>query len=140
MQSPAPEVRPVGFTAVGVFFLFGATMAAYAAFTLLKPGTVLDRAWALNPAAHLKLGALGPKIGVPFVALAIALLLAGIGWFQRRYWGWLLGSSLVAVNLVGDLVQMVRGERLRGAVGVAVAGLLLFYLTGRRVRGHFARD
>jgi hypothetical protein len=37
------DQRPRGFVPIGVFFLFGATMAAYAAITLLEPGTVLDR-------------------------------------------------------------------------------------------------
>jgi hypothetical protein len=32
---------------MGLFFVFGATLAAYAAITLLDPGTVLDGLWAL---------------------------------------------------------------------------------------------
>jgi hypothetical protein len=43
--------RPRGFVPLGVFFLFGTTMTAYAAVTLLKPGTTLDRLWTV-PKAH----------------------------------------------------------------------------------------
>jgi uncharacterized membrane protein (DUF2068 family) len=139
MQLTANHDRPAGFAAIGVFFYFGATMATYAAITLLEPGTFLDRAWALNPSAHLHLGAMGRAMGLPFIGLAVALLLAGVGWFKRRYWGWLLGTVMIAINLTGDLMQLLRGEPAKGAVGVAVAGLLLSYLTRRRVRGYFLR-
>ncbi|HEY4840669.1 MAG TPA: hypothetical protein VIH78_01815 [Terriglobales bacterium] len=39
--------RPLSVTAMGLFFVFGATMAAYTAITLLDPGTVLAGLWAL---------------------------------------------------------------------------------------------
>jgi hypothetical protein len=38
-----------GFTAIGIFLFFGATMASLAAITLLWRGTALDGVWALNP-------------------------------------------------------------------------------------------
>ena len=44
--------QPVGFVWIGAFFVFGATMAAYAAFTLFKPGTALDALWGLNQKGH----------------------------------------------------------------------------------------
>jgi hypothetical protein len=137
MLLPLKHEPPAGFAAIGVFFFFGATMAAYAAVTLLEPGTFLDRAWALNPSAHLQLSAMGRVLGLPFMVLAVALLFAGIGWFQRRYWGWLLGASLIAVNLAGDVITLLRGQRFKGAVGIAAAGLLLFYMT--RLRSYFLR-
>src|SRR5690348_11467192 len=83
-----PKDRPLGYNAIGVFLFFGATMASYAAATLAFPGTYLDYAWKLNPEAHRELGTLGRVMGLPFVALAIALFVAGVGWFQRRRWVW----------------------------------------------------
>ncbi len=91
MQSPSQHPRPAGFIPLGVFFFFGSIMAAYAAITLLKPGTFLDRAWALNRTAHMQFLPLGRMVAVPFGVLAVVLSLAGAGWFRRRYWGWLLG-------------------------------------------------
>jgi len=77
-----------GFIAIGNFLFFGSLMAGLAAVTLLWRGTALDRLWALNPAAYRQLTPLGGIVGIFFLALAIALTTAGIGWFRRRLWGW----------------------------------------------------
>jgi hypothetical protein len=130
--------RPRGFTAIGVFFLFGATMAAYAAITLLKPGTLLDGLWVLNKTGHAQLASLGKGAGLGFVVLSALLCAAAVGWFRHRYWGWALGSTIIAINAAGDLVNLVIGEHLKGALGVAIAGLLLFYMAKSRVRDYFA--
>jgi hypothetical protein len=131
--------RPSGFLAVGIFFFFGALMATFAATTLLDPGTFLDRAWELNSTAHVQLVPVAKIAGVGFVFLAVVLLLADVGWFRRRYWGWVLGTSVIAVNMLGDLINSARGEWLRGALGVVIAGLLLFYLTRPGVRNYFKK-
>ncbi len=136
MSSPELERRPAGFLPLGIFFFFGSVMATYAAVTLLKPGTFLDRAWQLNPAAHTQLSTLGRMLGLPFLVLAAALLLAGVGWFKRRRWGWLLGTAIIALSLAGDLIHLSMGDS-KSAVGVVIAGLLLVYMTRRATRRYF---
>ena|ERR1019366_1377904 len=131
------DQRPRGFVPIGVFFLFGATMAAYAAITLLEPGTVLDRLWVLNKTGHAQLAPLGKGAGLGFVMLSALLCTAALGWFRRRHWGWALGTTIIAINAAGDLVNLVIGERLKGEVGLAIAGLLLIYMTRRGVRNYF---
>src|SRR5215831_14091414 len=64
------RTRPRGVMPIGIFFVFGATMAAYAAITLLKPGTLLDRLWAMNPRAHAELTVYGRIAGIPFVIVS----------------------------------------------------------------------
>jgi len=130
------QPRPIGFLALGIFLFFGSLMATYAAITLAIPGTILDRAWVLNPTAHAQLAPLGRVAALPFAVLAATLFAAGVGWFRRRYWGWILGVSLIAMNMTGDLVNIFRGELLKGMVGAGVAGLLLVYLTRPRVRNY----
>jgi hypothetical protein len=131
--------RPRGFVAIGVFFVFGTTMAAYAAVTLLKPGTALDRLWELNKTGHAQLALLGTSAGLGFVGLSALMCAVSVGWFRRRRWGWVLGTTIIAVNAAGDLVNLARGERLKGAVGAAIAGLLLIYMTMSSVRNYFRR-
>lgn len=132
--------KPFGHTAIGVFLLFGATMASYAAVTMAWPGTILDRGWMLNPAAHQQLATLGRVLAFPFMFLALALFLAGLGWFRRRRWGWALAIILIGINFLGNLFTVMQGQWLKGAVGVVVAGLLLIYITRSQMRDYFQAD
>jgi hypothetical protein len=127
-----------GFTAMGVFLFFGAAMASFAATTLLWQGTVLDRAWTLNPTAYKQLAPLGSKVGILFLLLAVALITAGIGWFRRRLWGWRLTVIIIATQVLGDVVNCVRGDWLRGGTGIIIAGALLLFLLQARMRATFA--
>jgi|SRR6266849_5574798 len=131
--------KPPGFVAIGVFLFFGATMASLAATTLLLPGTPLDRAWTLNPTAYKQLFPLGSEIGILFVLLAVVLVVSGVGWFQHRLWGWRLAVAIIATQVIGDIVNLVRGDLLRGGTGVIIAGALLLYLLTPRVRATFSR-
>ena len=138
MGTDEPD-SPHGFMAIGVFLVFGAIMAAYAAATLLKPGTVLDGLWVLNKTGHAQLASLGKGVALGFVVLSALLCATAVGWFRRCYWGWILGTTIIAINAVGDLINGVMGEWRKGAVGVVIAGLLLFYMTRSGVRKYFGR-
>jgi hypothetical protein len=107
--------RPLGFTAIGIFLYFGATMATLAAATLLWRGTILDRIWSLNPRAYDQLAPLGAAVGILFLLLGTALALAAIGWFRLRLWGWQLATVIIGIQVLGDFVNCVRGDWLRGA-------------------------
>jgi hypothetical protein len=138
-RSQKDDGKPPGFAAIGVFLFFGGVMAGLAATTLLLPGTRLDRAWILNPTAYKQLSPLGTKVGILFLFLAVVLVLSGIGWFQRRLWGWRLAVAIIATQVIGDIVNVVRGDLLRGGTGVTIAGALLLYLLRpRRVRAAFS--
>jgi hypothetical protein len=130
--------KPTAFFAIGVFFLAGAGLTMLAGFTLLFPGTALDRMWLLNPQAHRQMQPLGRPIGMIFPVLSLALASAGIGWLKRRAWGWKLAVLLIGMNCLGDLARAVMGFWLEGGTGVVIAGSLLFYLTRPRVRGYFS--
>jgi len=131
-----PKTR--GFTAIGIFLFFGAIMASLAATTLLWPGTALDRIWALNPAAYKQLAPMGGIVGTFFLVLGVALTTAGIGWFRRRLWGWKLAVVIIAAQVLGDVVNCLRGDILRGGTGVIIAGALLLFLLRSKVRATFA--
>jgi hypothetical protein len=126
-----------GFTAFGVFLFLGAAMASLAGTTLLWRGTGLDRIWRLNPRGWQQLAPLGNAAGIFFVLLAAVLALAGLGWSRRRAWGWRLGVAILATQVLGDLVNLLRGELLRGGIGFVIAGALLIYLLRPGIRGCF---
>ncbi len=129
--------KPRGFTAIGVFLFFGAVMATFAATTLLRRGTPLDRLWALNPTAYNQLAPLGGIVAIAFLALAATLITAGIGWFRRRLWGWRLAVIIISTQVLGDVINCVRGDWLRGGTGVIIAGALLLFLLQPRIKATF---
>lgn len=141
MASPvnAPKRRSsdFAFTAIGIFFYFAMTMALYAAITLLDPGTALDRLWSLNPRAHRDLLMFCKPAGVLFLLLAVVAATAGLGWFRRRMWGWRLAVLGICTQVLGDFVNLVRGDFLRGGIGLLIAGALLIYLLTGKIRRNF---
>jgi hypothetical protein len=134
--SDAP--KPSVFSAVGIFLFFGATMASLAAITLLWRGTSLDRIWSLNPTAHRQLMPLGRSVGILFLLLGLALAAAGIGWFRRKLWGWRLAVAIIAIQIVGDIANCIRGDWLHGGIGVVIAAALLLFLLRSTVKKAFA--
>ena len=123
---------------MGIFLFFGASMASLAATTLLWRGTALDRLWKLNPTAYKQVAPLGRIVGILFLVLGAALITAGVGWFRRRLWGWRLAVVIVSTQVLGDVVNCVRGDWLRGGTGVIIAGGLLLFLLRSKIRAAFA--
>jgi hypothetical protein len=71
--------------------------------------------------------------------LSVLLAAAGIGWLQRRLWGWWLAVIVMATQVLGNLVNIFRGRIAEGGIGVAIAGALLLYLMRAKVRAVFER-
>lgn len=135
---PRDTPAPSGFAAIGAFLFFGATMASLAAVSLVWRGTFLDRVWTLNPAAYRQLAPLGCIVGLLFLLLGMALAAAGIGWFRRRLWGWRLAVAIIATQVVGDIVNCIRGDWPHGGIGVVIAGALMLFLLRPIVKNAFA--
>jgi hypothetical protein len=131
---------PKGIILVGIFLFFGAIMASLAGTSLIWRGTVLDRMWAINASAYRRLAPFGKTVGIPFLLLSATLAVAGTGWFRRRRWGWRLAATIIATQVLGDLVNAFTGEVVKGAVGFLIAGALLIYLVRPRVRAFFGGD
>jgi uncharacterized membrane protein YccC len=105
--------------------------------SLLWKGTPLDRMWRLNPFAYQHLAPLGKSVGIPFLVLSALLAAAALGWFKRRYWGWLLTVAIIATQVLGDAANLFLGRFLQGIVGVLIAGAILLYLLRPDIRAHF---
>jgi hypothetical protein len=90
------------------FFAVAAGVLAGVGVALQFPGSAMDAIWNLRPARrtllmpyHVWLGpgflAVAVAVAVA-VALAIVMLLACIGCFLHRKWGWWLAVAIIAVN------------------------------------------
>jgi len=122
-------------TAIGVFLFFGAIMACLAGATLIWRGTLLDHLWTLNAPAYKQLSPLGKTVGIFFLMLSASQAAAGAGWFGRRLWGWRLAVTIIATQVLGDLMSMFMGHFVKGTVGVTIAAALLLYLLRPEVKG-----
>lgn len=127
-----------GFTAIGIFLYFAMTMALYAGITLLHPGTALDSLWSLNAGAHRELLMFRKIAGIFFVILSAVAAICGFGWFRRRVWAWRLAVLGICTQVLGDCVNLVRGDLLRGGSGLLIGTALLAYLLSDKVRKNFS--
>lgn len=137
VSGPQPRASNFAFTAIGLFCYFAMTMALYAAITLLHPGTALDRLWSLNPGAQRELLPFRKPAGVMFLLIATTAAINGYGWLRRRMWGWRLAVLGIGTQVLGDCVNLIRGDLLRGGPGLLIGGGLLIYLLSSKIKNNF---
>ena len=128
--------RPA-IVSIGLFLVFGSIMAALAGTVLIWPGTALDKLWMFNETAHAELRRAGTYLGPLFWVLSIILLGTSAGWFRQRLWAFRLTVAIICLQLAGDLANLVRGDILRGGIGILIAGALLLYLLRSKIRTAF---
>jgi hypothetical protein len=105
----------------------------------LQPQLKRNHAWtAIASQTDAQLAPLGDIVGTFFLLLSAALTTARIGWFRRRLWEWKLTVAIIAIQVLGDVVNIVRGDSLRGGTGVIIAGALWLFLLKPRIRSMFA--
>lgn len=129
---------PVTPRALGAFFTIAEFITLLACVTLIVQDTPLDSIWAIKPNAHSDMLLLRPASTIGFAILTIALGFAAAGCFMRKRWGWTLAVVIFAISGLGDAVRAVQGEALEGGIGLAVALVLLWWLTRPNVRALFA--
>jgi hypothetical protein len=55
--------------------------------------------------------------------------------FRRRLGSWRLAVAIIAIQVIGDLMNLLLGDFVRGPIGILIAGALLIYLLRRDVKG-----
>jgi len=123
---------------LAVFFLVATGILLTTGTALLFPGTAADAIWSLRPSVYSQFQPFRALAGAGFLTLAIPMFLASLGFFRRRIWGWWLAIAIFAINGTGDAVQVAMGRVVEGAVGVCVAGTLIFFLTRPTTRAMFS--
>ena len=124
---------PIGIKLLAIFFAFGASVCLLTIVLLLFPGSALDSVWRLNPDAHAAFQSLG-KISILVMAIVgAACASAAVGLAKNRRWGVNLALTILAVNLVGDLINAFARGDLRTLIGLPIGGAMIVYLL--RARG-----
>lgn len=138
MARSGRDVRAFTPIALGCFFTFATVMTGVVSITLFAPGGPLDAMWQVKPHEYQDLLLLRPASSAGFAALCIAMAATAFGCFRRKRWGWMLAVAIFTINALGDAAHGLSGAWLEGAIGVAIAMLILWWLTQPRVRALFS--
>jgi hypothetical protein len=133
------ETRPIGITILSVFFLFGTAMSGLSFVSLLFPGSFLEPVWRLNPRAREGFAGLGVWATVLMFAVCVACASAAVGLWRGARWGYVLAIVLLAINLLGDIANVLLGTEPRAVVGIPIVLAILVFLLSRRVRSFFTK-
>ena len=132
--------RPLGITALIIFFLAGTLISFVAGVSLLVPSSFFETMWRINPRGHEGLLRIGLWAVVLLFAASIACAAAALGLWRKARWGHALAVTLITINLLSDIANAVRGTEPRAIVGVPIALALLLYLLSKSVRDFFRAD
>ena len=124
--------RPIGITALCLFFVFGAIMSGLAAMMLLIPGSVLEMLWRLNPRAREGLAAMGWWALLLMGVVCVACGTAALGLQHCKRWGYWMALTILAINLAADLSNAVIAHDWRTLIGLPVGGAMVVYLLTKR--------
>jgi hypothetical protein len=130
----------IAIVLLAVFFDLATCVLVSAAIALLWPGTPFDLIWLMRPDRRALLMPYRLWLGPVFLLFVIPAAFASFGFFQHRSWARELAIAIFAANGVGDVVQIARGHTWEGALGAAVMGLLIFFLTSQAARAEFERS
>lgn len=123
---------------ITVVFIAGAAFAAVCGFSLLGPGRFLDRLWSVKAGSEHQFRTMGWSGPLFLLALAIALIAAGIGLSRRRGWARWATIALLMANLVADIPDFVHGD-LAVLPFVVLIAALIAGLCLPAGRGYFSR-
>jgi hypothetical protein len=132
-----PKIRPLGITALSIFFLFGASMSFIASMSLLFPGSFLEPMWRLNPRAREGFTGIGVWAVVLMFIVCVACASTAVGLWRGSWWGYWLAVILLFINLLGDIANVILGTEPRAAVGIPIVVAILAYLMSRRMKRYF---
>ena len=133
------NARPLGISALIIFFMAGTIISFLAGVSLLFPAGSLNQMWRLNPHGHEGLLRIGVWAVVLLFAASASCATTAVGLWKRARWGHMLAIVLIGINLLSDIVNTVLGIEPRAIVGIPIALLIILYLLTKRVRNYFAQ-
>lgn len=124
--------RPAGVTLIALFLAINAIVSVLGAVIMFK---LIDLPIADGMENERNLAGLG------YLVLAGVQAIVGFGFWSMRGWAWALAVILQAINIVIGLLQIlfvgITGMGLQGILEIAVALIIIFYLTRRPVLDAF---
>jgi hypothetical protein len=151
--------RPTGVTILGVLFVIGGafallggigTFAAIPFATNMMQNAVNNdpevNGSPLTPSQQSALiegsGPILTVIGAVLIPIGIASLVVGYGLFKAKSWAWSVAVVLSAILFAINVISLVTGNLsaiTSAVVGMAINGIILYYLSRRNVRQYFGK-
>jgi len=132
--------RPFGVTALVMLFAIGTFASFISAVSLTFPGSFLEPIWRLNPNARAGFTRIGSAAIVLMIAVCIVCIFTTVGLWLGRRWGYRLAVVTIAVNLCGDVINVITGAEPRAIIGIPIAAGVLAYLLRKRTKRHFTNS
>jgi len=108
-----------------------------AAVSLLFPNGFLEPIWKLNPRGRAGLGAIGIGAVLLFTVVCLACAVAAIGLWRGARYGYAMAITVLTINSLGDLFNVISGTEPRAIIGIPIVILILAYLLTTKVRRFF---
>lgn len=154
--------RPTGVTILGVLFVIAgafsllggiATLVAIPFVSNVNPNVINDELQLngqqqppLTPSEQTALaqgsGSILTALGALLIPLGIASLVVAYGLFKAKRWAWYAAVVLSIIGLIVSVISLVTSNMsaIAGAlVGIAINGIVLFYLSRRIVKEYFGK-
>ena len=137
-RAPVPSsgaARPTGITILAVLSAIGGVLSIIAGIALAGLGGI--GAASTGQAAVFGLGAI---FGLLLLASGIASLAFAYGAWTLQPWAWMLGVVLQLISLVLAVLTILGGGDISGQIiGIAIAGIILYYLMQPSIKAAFGR-
>lgn len=154
--------RPTGVTILGVLFVIAgafsllggiATLVAIPFVSNVNPNVIGNNELQFNGETLLTpseqtaalaqgSGSILTVLGAILIPLGIASLVVAYGLFKGKSWAWLVAVALSTIGVVVNAISLVTANMgaITGAlVGIAINGIVLYYLSRRNVRQYFGK-
>jgi hypothetical protein len=131
------DKRPLGITALSIFFFAATVITLVAAVSLLFPNGFLEPIWKLNPRGRAGLGAIGIWAVVLFSVVCLACAVAAVGLWRGKRYGLATAITILTINSLGDLFNVISGTEPRAIIGIPIVIMILAYLLTAKSRRFF---
>ena len=135
--------RPMGVTILAALAALGGVLGVCGSLALVGLGGVLGglAAQAGAPAgAALALGGATVIFGILILGISVLDLVFAFGAWGLKPWAWTLGVVLQGASIVLSLANGLSSSNLGGqVVGIAISGIILYYLMTPEVKRAFGR-
>src|SRR5258705_9341319 len=106
------RTRPLGVTALSIFFVAATVITIFAAIALTFPNGFLEPIWKLNPRGRTGLGAIGMWAVLLFSVVGTACAVAANGLWRGSWLGYYTAITVLAINLLPHIKIYSKADRL----------------------------